>query len=107
MRHAGTTGVALLLLAGVHARAGDEAVLGTIRAEENKVWVDVQNGRERAIRLKSVTLVFVDVGGRPISRLRMPCAEKCEVAPGGKLTLGPVEGPPDWDDAEIGKIDYK
>ena len=107
LRRAASITLLALGLFAAPALADDEAVPGTVRAEEDKVWVDVDNGLERTITLKSVTVAFLDAGGGPISRETIPCKEKCEIAPGQTGTLGPVTGPAAWEDAEVTKVTYK
>ena len=107
LRAAASLALLTLGLAAAPASADDEAVRGTVRAEEEKVWVDVDNALERAIMLKSVTVAFLDAGGGPISRETILCKEKCEIAPGQTGTLGPITGPADWEDAEVTKVAYK
>ncbi|HSB61688.1 MAG TPA: hypothetical protein VLI67_08205 [Vicinamibacteria bacterium] len=104
---AGRVGAAAVVLAGVVVAAEAGEVRSGYRTEGDAVFVDVENGTDGAIRVKSVAVRFFDAGGTPLGKQTRPCEAECDVAKGEAGTFGPIDGPPDWESVQVAEVAHE
>lgn len=75
--------------------------------DDNKVFVDVENGSRLPIRVTSVSVVFYDRRERVLRRRRLDCDDDCGVAPGATESFGPITGPRGWDTVSASEVLYE
>lgn len=100
--------VTVLLFAGVAYAAEEEKVIYNYRvAEDNTVWVDVENDSDTVIKVISVVVSFYDENENLMEKSELNCEKDCLVDEDQAKSFGPINGPGGWEVVRVTKVYYE